>query len=264
MKRQIHISGINMFFRCGEQFRRRYIEGEKIPPGISLIIGIATDESVTANLANVIQHEEFLPIEAVRDFARDSVENQFNADEVMLDEDERKEGKKKIKGRAIDSAVNLSVLHYKEAAPAIKPVAVQKQWVIEADGFPFDIAGTMDVQEKDFSIRDTKTSSKTPPKSVADTSDQLTMYALASWVIDKQMPPKVVLDYLIDLKNRKYKSFESVRTKKDFEYMLNRIEVFAEALEKEIFLPANSDNWICNPRWCGYALSCKYYRRRLS
>ena len=96
MKPQLHISGINTFTRCGEQFRRRYICGEKIPPGIALIVGIATDKSVSANLKNKIDTDELLPIEAVQSFASDAVENQFNAGEILLDDEQKKDNDPQI------------------------------------------------------------------------------------------------------------------------------------------------------------------------
>lgn len=53
-KKHLSISQINMLGRCGEQYRRRYIEGEKIPPGIAALVGRGVDDSVTINLQNKI------------------------------------------------------------------------------------------------------------------------------------------------------------------------------------------------------------------
>lgn len=261
-KIQFHISGLNMFFRCGEQFRRRYIENEKIPPGIFLIVGSATDHTVNINLQNKIDNDELLPIEQIEDSARDQVSVLFKKG-ISLSTDEQKQGIKKVKGYAIDKAIRLSKLHAVKKAPILKPTHVQRSWTLDLNGYPVSIAGIIDIQEGPKSVRDTKTASKTPAKDVAERSDQLTMYALACHIIDKKIPDKVILDYLIDNKKPIAKSFESQRNLDDFKVLMARIENACTAIEKEVFVPVNSDHWICSPRWCGYWSSCRYARKTI-
>lgn len=266
LKRQLHISGINMFTRCGEQFRRRYIEHEILPPGVSIIIGSATDRSVSDNLQKKLDTDlkEMLPIDVVGDIARDQAVHSFEGREVWFSKEEIGIGLKKVVGSAIDDAVKLSKLHYTDFAPHINPTHVQREWVLSLDGYPYDLAGTIDVQEGNKAIRDTKTSGKTPVSTIADTSDQLTIYSLASYIIDGELPEEVVLDYLIRNKVPIARSFRSKRTKTDFDYILNRIQVVIEAIEKGVFIPANRDHWICTPKFCGYYEDCPYSRKPVS
>ena len=42
---------MGMLSRCGEQFRRRYVEHDIVPPGVALIVGSAVDRSVTKTCA---------------------------------------------------------------------------------------------------------------------------------------------------------------------------------------------------------------------
>jgi hypothetical protein len=260
-KPQLHFSGISMFTKCGEQFRRRYILGEKIPPGISLIVGCGTDRSVSKNMENKKETGELLPVEQCLDIARDEVEGYFKAGNFAVSDEEKSKTIAVVKGEAIDKTVTLSRLHYTDLAPIIQPTHIQRQWLLALDNFPFDIAGTMDIQEGSKSIRDTKTSGKTPAGDIADKSDQLTMYAMAAFVLDGTIPEKVMLDYLINLKTPKSHVFESTRQKADFQPVLNRCEIVAESIAKEIFVPVNSDHWVCDPKWCGYYNSCKYVRK---
>lgn len=259
-KPQLHVSALNMLFRCGEQFRRRYIENEVIPPGIALIIGRATDHTVTMNLRNKKDKKELLPLEQISDTARDAVVNEFHG-KIKLTDEEAEKGIRKVKGETIDTTIQLSILHATETAPIIRPTHVQWPWVIDLDGFPFSIAGTMDIREGYRSIRDTKTSKKTPPKDVAEKSLQLTMYAMALWVLKKKTPQRVWLDYLIRKKNIEARSFFDVKTETDFRMLIRRIEIAAEAIEKESFVPVNPDHWVCDPRYCGYYDTCKYSGR---
>lgn len=262
-KKHLSISQINTLGRCGEQYRRRYIEGEKIPPGIAALVGRGVDDSVTANLSKKIETGSLLTTEEALQTAMDSVERQWQAGEVSLTDEEVLSGAQSVRGAAIDKAVRLAALHAADTAPRIEPVAVQRRWTLEMDNFPFDLVGVTDVEEA-RTTRDTKTSGKSLPANAADVSDQLTVYALARKVVDGFIPDEVILDGLIDNKIPKTQTLRSTRTDEDFRPMLHRIEAAADSIVKEAFIPAAQDSWICNPRWCGYANDCKYYRKALS
>lgn len=250
-----------MLERCGEQYRRRYIDKHRIPPGVALIVGTAVDGTVTKNLGNKITTNELLPIEQIVDDARDLTMRSFDREGVALDSDEEKRGLKVVKAETIDKAIRLSRLHATSAAPSLNPTHVQRPFVLELSGFPVNLAGTIDVQEGSHSIRDTKTSAKTPGADVAEKSDQLTMYALGAKIIDGKIPDQVALDYLIDTKTPAHKTFTSERTEDDFRPLLNRVEVAVRALEKGVFIPVNPDHWVCSARYCGYWNTCPFVRR---
>lgn len=252
---QLHATALNM--QCGEAFRRRYIEGEIIPPGVAAIVGTATDRSVTKNLQQKIDRRELMPIEEVADTARDGLEVAWQGG-VTLDDDEVKAGIKTVKGAAIDKAVRLAVLHAEVKAPEIDPTHVQRSWSLEVPGYPFDLVGTLDIQEGAAAVRDTKTTAKTPAEDIADKSLQLTAYALAVKVLDGAPPEKVALDYLIDTKLPQTKTYESARGPADFAALLARVDTVSLAIERGVFVPVSPDHWACNAKWCGYWRSCKY------
>lgn len=145
-----------------------------------------------------------------------------------------------------------------------------------------DLAGEQDIVE-DFpilsgvgglTIRDTKTSGKSPVKSlmdgnkspgIADDSDQLTAYALASLVFDKKLPDLMVLDYLVYTPARhdtKYVPTKTVRDMDDVNVFLNRFANAVHAYKRGIFVPAKPDWWGCSERYCGYWNMCPYAKRR--
>lgn len=259
-KPHLSISALATLGRCGEQYRRRYIEGDKVPPGIAALVGKGVDASVTTNLGSKIETGGLLPLAQVVDSARDAVMAGWEAGEVLLTEDESA-NPKAARGQAVDKAVRLSELHAGKVAPVLEPTAVQRKWVLEMDNFPFDLLGFTDVEEGSRSVRDTKTTGKTPPADAAHTSNQLTLYSLAKRQIDGAAPEKVTLDYLVDIKTPKSVVLESTRTDDDFRVMLRRIEAAANVIEKEAFVPANQDDWICSPVHCGYFATCEFARR---
>ena len=149
-----------------------------------------------------------------------------------------------------------------DAAPLIQPTHVQREVRVALPGESVELLGYIDVQEGMTAIRDTKTSAKTPPANAADKSDQLTIYAMMSHVIDGAIPDRLVLDYLVDTKMPEYKPFVSTRTVDDFNPLLRRIEAVLMALEKGVFIPAQETDWGCSPRWCGYWETCQYTKKQ--
>ena len=271
-KPHISISALGMAEGCGEQYRRRYVLGEKIPPGIALIVGSATHGAINADLTSKKDTGELLPDEQIADEARDAFTHAVERGGILLTDEEAKLGEKQVKADGIDKAVRLSRLHHKQQAPLLQPTHIEREWWLNIDGFPFDVMGYLDIQEGLKALRDTKTSGKTPPTTrvgnlelnAADISDQLTAYVMAIKYADGQLPEKVTLDYLIDTKEPALKVFESTRREEDFMPLLERMFALSRSIEAGVFLPTQPNDWRCNPKWCGYYGTCKFIRRPVS
>lgn len=261
-KPQLHYSAVDTMAQCGEAFRRRYIMNDRTPSGVYLVVGKAVDRSVTKNLDNKIKYKQLLPVEHAVDIARDSVVWQWDRTELELSPDELKVGMAATRDRAIDKAVRLSLAHAKKHAKKLKPTHVQRKWTLELKGFPVDLVGTLDIQEGSDTIRDLKTSGKSPKSTIADQSEQLTAYALAAKVIDGVAPKQVALDYVIDLKrSTKVQTFFSTRDDNDFNVFLARVERTVEIIQKGAYMPTQPTNWKCSERWCGYWKTCPFAKR---
>lgn len=257
-KPQLHVSALGM--KCMEAFRRRYIMGEKIPPGVRMIVGTGTHRGVDADMKHKIETGELLPLDAVTDATRDGLNAAWEREGVTLEPEELARGMKLIRGEAVDKAVRLVKLHHTETAPKIKPIHAERAWSLEIAGKPFDFVGQIDIQEEG-AVRDTKTSAKTPSTDCAEKSLQLKAYAMAVKALDGKIPEKVSLDYLIDNKTTKAATFDYAPDAEDFSLVLNRLDTVAYAMEKGVFVPVEPDHWCCDPKWCGYFDSCKYVRR---
>lgn len=271
-KPQLHQSHLNMLYRCGEQFRRVYIMGHRERPSLPKIIGSTTHEVAKENLNFKIANKgALLPIEQIRDLARDSFLKIWDSSPVVLNEQEAEAGIQKVKGDGIDVSIALSELHYRELAPNINPIpgGVERPWVIEAKGFPFDLAGTIDIDEGS-GIRDTKTRNRFPGPVEAQTSEQLTLYAMAKKIIDKiKDRVEVALDILVkptDSKHARFVTYQSSRGMADFVIAKKRFERAVEIIEKEAYTPASRSDWWCSDRFCGFAAdgSCPFYNGKIS
>jgi hypothetical protein len=137
LRRQIHVSGINMANDCGQRFLFRYILGIKSPPNAFLLVGKSTDESVTCDLNHKIETGELLKREDVLEISAAKFEQERKNEPIELDQEEKKDGKSldQVLGEAKDKAISLSGLHHDEAAPNIQAVRTRRKFSIDMDAF---------------------------------------------------------------------------------------------------------------------------------
>lgn len=335
-REQIHISGVNMLEECGKRFEFRYVLGIRRPPGAWILRGNAVHHSVATSLEHKIHKGELPERKEVIGACETEFDRLKAATPIELQPDEKRDGKtlETVLAETRDESLDLSGLHYDEAAPGIRAKIVNRKFSIDMDGWlrrrakelhasadaeqdryaaailrsearalnaasraGMDLAGEQDIVEmistdlqpsgslelkqsggpdpvrQRLHIRDTKTSTKSPTKSrmdgsdkngIADDSDQLTTYALASLVFDKKLPDLMVLDYLIRTPARhdlKYIPTKTTRDLTDVNVFLNRFANAVHAYRRGIFVPAKADWWGCSEQYCGYANMCPYFKR---
>ena len=256
-------SRLNMLYRCGEQYRRRYIEGEVIPPDLGLIRGRATHKGVEANMASHIETGNYLMLEAVEAATSDALTAEL-AGEFTLGNEYQEYGLDKATGLVKDESVSLATLHATDLAPKITPEAAEVRIEVPASNtVPAKLVGVLDLIDDQKKIRDVKTSRKSPPATVADNSTQLTFYELLYHAYAGEQSGGQVLDYLVRTPKRgdtKIVTLETTRSYDDLVSLAARIEVATKMVEKEVFLPAPEDSWQCSEKFCGYASTCPFFR----
>lgn len=262
-KFQWHISGLNMLAKCGVQFERRYMLGERLRPGMGAITGTGVDRSVTHNLDTRINTGKSAAESEVLDIARDTVKAEWEQG-VAEDADYKRNGSR-AQGKAIDDAVKLAELHYLDVAPLLSPFAVQREWVIDDTASGAQLVGTIDILNqtgKGVEILDTKTSKRAPAEGAAHESLQLTGYALAMVVIDRiKAPVTVGLDYLVKTEIPKWVALRAKRNVSDFAHLAERLRRAEEIRKAGAFQPAPVDSWWCSADWCGYHSTCRFARQ---
>lgn len=135
-RRQLHISGLNTFNKCGEQFRFLYIEHMRRPPSGYLISGKAVDEAVGFNLNNKILTGSLAKKSDVLDVARDSVDKSPDSLIVeAVDEEETGKSREQIVSMAKDKAVRLTDCHHDLVAPVIQPFRTARKFSVNLDKF---------------------------------------------------------------------------------------------------------------------------------
>ncbi len=282
-KPQLHQSHIDTLFKCGEQFHRIYILGHKAPPGVALLLGRSAHKVAQRSLTHKAQNKGLpMSIDFIKDVARDEFVKVWNESPVILDDDEKAKGLDKVRDTCIDESVKLATLHLTELAPKLSPKeeGIERQWVIECGGYPYNLSGTMDVDEEKEIIdgttgkldtvsilRDLKTANKNPGQRTADFSEQFSYYAMAKYVIDKKIPDQIWADNLVKstaTREPYLTSYKTHRNLSDFMTAKARFERACLVIDKGIFTPARSTDWWCSVRFCGFAAngSCKFFNSK--
>ena len=248
-------SSLGTFVRCSEQWRRRYINREVIPPGIAMHRGKGVHKAVELNNRQKRDSWEDLPLDILQDAARDGVINNVRKESLLIPPGEAR-GFQDIVASGVDAAVRLTKVYRECVAPSIQPVLVEEKVTMDI-GLEVPLLGYLDCFTAAGVVNDTKTSGKSKTQAEIDTSSQLTAYAgmtqnrMGVW-------PLVQLDVLVDTKAGKHQRLNSIRGPRDFEIMVSRISLMLQQIKTGLFPPCDPGSWACSPKWCGYYPTCRY------
>jgi CRISPR/Cas system-associated exonuclease Cas4 (RecB family) len=249
-----------MHGRCQEQYRRRYIEGEKIPPGISMHTGSGFHKGAETNFTQKIETHEDLPAKEIVEAAVAGFDERVDCDGITLSEEEESVGLDKTVGQAKDRLTTLVALHAQQQAPEYQPTAVEMTVRIDLPG-PRDLLGVIDLVDVRKRVTDFKTAAKRKSAGEVDTCIQLTTYAALYAQENGELPTEVRLDTVVATKTKIYRDLQiSQRGKAHFDALAARINVVAASIETGIFPPATGDPrpWWCSDKFCGYYRTCPY------
>lgn len=257
-KPHISHSQLEMFWRCAEQYRRRYIEGEILPPGIALIQGKAIHSGAEHNFKQKKNSFTDLPKSEIVDAAIASFETEISGGYV-LDDGESSRGASIVIGEAKDLTAKLAELHAKEQAPEYQPVLVEHRTRIVFEKASHDLLSITDLIDDKNRVTDIKTAKRSMPQATVDSSNQLTIYSAARYSETGSLPTEVRFDNLIKTKTPKRQLLKSKRTMVDLQILSNRINVTIASINAGLFPPCPTGSWNCSPKWCGYFMAgCPY------
>jgi len=256
----IHQSSLNMALRCGEQFRRRFIEGEIIPPSIAAARGTGVHGANEVNLKHKIQKGDDLPVNDLKDAARDKYVKTISSG-IYLAKANRP-AKDRLLNEGLNDTLRCTKLYREEVAPGINPVAIEEPFELDV-GLELPLAGVMDYQEKP-EVGDLKT---TRMKWQEGRIKKEIQPALYSFVHEKTRHIRPEFKYSILIARRgkngnptseELQTQVMTPTEQDYEALFAKLEMFINMLKAGVFIPANPTSWWCDPKWCGYWETCPY------
>jgi len=252
----LSVSQLDMFNRCGEQWRRRYIEQEIIPPGIAARVGTGVHRAAEIHNRTKAKTGNDMPLDAVLDCAAEAYGKALQ-DGVYIAPDEVS-GARIAMAEGKDSAVRLASVWHKEVGTRIMPALVEEKIVIELPGVDLPIITILDCFTADKTLRDTKTSSRRWTTDKAHTSMQATAYRESVKVATGDYPEKIIFDVLVNNATPVLQLVETERSEMDTAILSRRFRTMLASIRAGIFMPAEPDSWICSPKFCGYWHSCPY------
>jgi len=283
-KPQLHNSHLETLFQCGHRYHLAYQLGMSQRQSVAMLTGSVVHAVAAQNLRLKSLKRPVMESEELDDLTRDAFEAHWTLGvDLMGDEVER--GEEVVYGAAVDRSLALSRMHAEKLLPLIRPAigGVERAWVVEVDGLPWDLAGEMDcIEDREVaadgatvvfpsSIRDLKTTGRKPTAKLVSTAGQLGMYSLAYHAEHKAYPDRVFFDYAMTTKagTPDAGSFGSVRGGEHVEAVWNRLEIAAAIIEKEVFSPSIPyRDTMCSPEYCPFARPdpetgverCRYFR----
>jgi len=257
-KPHISASQLGMYARCPEQYRRRYMEGERRPPGIALLVGSGFHVGAEMNFTQKIETHEDLPASEIVDAAVAGFELRLAGDGLLLSGDEAGRGQEAVVGEAKDQTAQLAYAHAKLQAPDYQPVVVEHKTRIVFPNATHDLLAITDLRDDQSRVVDLKTAARKQPAGTADKSMQLTVYAGAFQVDTGAPPTGLRLDTITKTKTPARQIQETTRTAADFQALVNRVNAVLAAIAAGNFPPCDPSGWNCSPKWCGYWADCPY------
>lgn len=249
---------LEMYWRCPEQYRRRYIEKEILPPGIALMEGRAIHSGAEHNFRQKIASYKDVPVDEIVEATMSAFEKEI-AGGYILDADEAARGPSVVIGEAKDMTRQLANLHATQQAPAYQPVAIERETLIVFGRATHDLLTVTDLIDDQNRVTDIKTAKKAMNQGAVESSTQLTIYSAARYAETRTLPTEVRFDNLIKNKVVKRQVLTSHRTMADLQVLANRINVTLAAINSGMFPPCPAGSWGCNPKWCGYFMAgCPY------
>ena len=250
----IHQSSLGTMLRCGEQFRRRYIMGEIIPPGVAMGRGTAVHKANEVNLKSKIRTGEDIPLGDMKDAARDGFVAAFRNGVYLTKEDQP--SKSRILNDALNESLALTECYAEKVAPSIMPTNTERTFLIDI-GLDLPLSGRIDAeQENGRKIDDLKTSTNKWPEGRILKEIQPVFYSFA---VERETGARPTFTYHIlrNLKGGPESQVQSMTsTDQNYSALMYRIKVFLDSLRSGVFIPADPSNWICDPKWCGYWNTC--------
>lgn len=248
-----HQSMVNMFLRCPQQYKYRYVDNLVMPSSAMAKQGTSFHAGVDHNYGQKVESKKDLPLDEVLDAVATTFDKVFS-EETQWGDEEKSEGIENVKGVLKDETILITEKYHKEKAPTIQPVASEVYFELPFENVDFSIAGTIDLIDDKDTVHDHKTTGKA--QSVLSESYLLQgiLYSLGAG------KDKVDFDYIIKPTKKLPTRIETISLTVDEaqkRYALGLISKVDGAINSNIFYPKR-DNFLCSQKFCGYWQQCQH------
>lgn len=242
----LSLSSIQLFERCPEKWRRRYLEREYEPPNGKMILGSAISAAEVQSYGQKIEDGEGYTFEQVSDEFDSEWNERIEREEVDWGIDNP--------GELKDSGVAALEAYHRIIVPEVVPVTVEREFSLSWPGMEWSVLGYIDVEDADGQVRDMKVRGRRLTQKDADNDLQPTLY-LAARRAEAAPSPSFVFDTMVRSSRPYAEPVTTLRTEAQLDFMANRI--FQTAIEIE--WRTLTGNWTGAAPGTWFCQTCSYY-----
>lgn len=254
MIRHISPSMLGLYCNCQEAFRRRYLEGEKIPPAIAMAVGTGVHKAAEINHKQKIESGVDMRLDELQDAAADGFKNAIEESGVYFT-GTRQELYSEL-GKGSDMSVKMAGLYGKQIAPKIKPVAAELKLEAYHDQLPVPFLGIVDVINQGRIVADLKTANK---KWRAGKERESLQPAIYKFLLRQNYGFDYGFDFHVMAYNGDVQHIE-MRDREPIGYVVNIAKAMLNSCKSGVFAPAVPGHWLCTNKYCGYYGTCRVRR----
>ena len=247
-----------MYLRCGRQFWYRYVEGQKIPPDSSLVLGVAAHGSLAFGFADQCRTDRHLPVaKLLAHFAARLPVTLREMQELAGADVERKAGD--TDAQLKDDGVAMLKLCDGQIGAKIQPERVEAEGSLQitaGQAGTFKLVVKVDLRTRAGVIIDYKTTKKRKPEGEALWDTQLTAEQL---VEERAKRPAKRLEMHVIGRQKRGPFLQvlqsPIRTAEQKQDVLQSFAEVATAIRAGIFPKTDQIQQTCS--WCGFRKLCR-------
>lgn len=256
MIKSIRQSMVNLYCHCQEAFRRRYIEGEIIPPAIAMAVGTGVHKAAEINHKQKINSGLDMRLDEILDAAADGFQEEVEQNGVYFT-GSTQELYKEL-GKAQDLSVNMAALYGKKIAPQIMPVAAELKIEAQHPDLPIPFSGTIDVVTDNQSIIDLKTARVKWRSGKEHETVQPEIYR---FMLHKNYGHDYQFGFHVMAYDGETQYIPIKNSNQEMGYVVGIVKAMLNSIKSGCYMPAVPGHWICQPAYCGYHASCQVRKK---
>ena len=246
-------SSIRLYQQCPEKWRRRYIEHEREPLGVPLVLGKTVGAAVGANLQQKIETREDWPADEVVEYFAGEFEETAEVEDV--------DWGRSRPGRVKDQGAQLVRVYQQVAAPHVQPVSVERRVEFRLAGAEWTVQGYIDYELEDGTLADLKVKAKAPTEQELATELDPTLY-LAARRAEGNPARAFYYDVVKKTQEPMVSRYRAERSDRQLDRFLQRLAQISQEIawrtESGNWSGAPAGAWYCSPSRCGFWQSCPY------
>jgi len=258
---RLNQSQIQQWMKCPEQHRRRWVDGDIIPPAGPMIRGTAVHVGAEVNFKQKVDSKIDLPAGDIIEAAVQTVQSRIRTEGIWMNEEEQTQGQAKVTNGIEQEVITLAGLYARAVAPLYQPIAVEEEMTFKVDGLEgVEVGGRIDTISDRQEVVDLKTYSKKANEAEMEADPQPTMYALLKLLKTGTAAKSINMEILVNKKEPEHQRIQLTKRKPDFIALLEQVKAIALAVRAGIAPGAYGQKgaWWCSKKQCGYWRTCRF------